>query len=250
MSNRRGHFGRSSFARSFYTSDAVDRIFTEEAANVDSNLQSDVPPRSVSAAAAAAAPPPPAPDIHAASPETHAHGPRISWYMDALRQGSEQSLRDILQENGDKPDEFGDEQVLEQYRIMAQHEAALRVKENIGFDIEEYERTHKPPEKATAKSKKCKIRLPERTRIDSQVPPREEPPMQPPRPNLKLVQQKCKRVPDLCLGTLVRGSHKVPPDEHVVRCLGCHGNLRVKQYATLVTCPACNVTCPASSTRR
>lgn len=38
---------------------------------------------------------------------------------------------------------FDDEEVLEQYRIMAQHEATLRVKANTGFDMEDYEKRRK-----------------------------------------------------------------------------------------------------------
>ncbi|CAB9521083.1 expressed unknown protein [Seminavis robusta] len=38
---------------------------------------------------------------------------------------------------------FDDEEVLEQYRIMAQHEATLRVKANTGFDMADYEKRRK-----------------------------------------------------------------------------------------------------------
>lgn len=169
---------------------------------------------------------------------------------------------------GDPPEDvtegFGVDEVLEQYRIMAQHEARLRVKANIGFDIVDYENENKatvPTDKRNMyggiqKPTVClpePKRLPPRLLSTQQLQP-EEPPLLPPQPNTKLVQQKSKRVPELLPGSAVRGGgpQSIPPGEHMIRCLGCRSNLRVNQKATLVSCPdsECKVISPASSTRR
>lgn len=187
-----------------------------------------------------------------------------SWYADAHQQGrTDTNLKEILTD--DRPEDltegFGVDEVLEQYRIMAQHEARLRVKANIGFDIDEYENENKatvPTDKRSIYGgiKKPTVCLPEPKRrpqrLSTQLQP-EEPPLLPPRPNTKLVQQKSKRVPELLPGSAIRGGgpQSIPPGEHMVRCLGCRSNLRVNQKATLVSCPdsECKVISPASSTR-
>lgn len=190
-----------------------------------------------------------------------------SWYADAHQQGpNEVNINEILIDSGEKLEEhvsrFGDDEVLEQYKIMAQHEARVRVKANIGFDIQEYESRNKatgPTDKWVMYGgiKKPNVRLPEPKRLPpttcKDLQP-EEPPLLPPRPNTKFVHQKSKRVPELMPGATARGSglQSVSPGEHMVRCLGCRSNLRVDQKATLVRCSAenCNVISPASSTRR
>jgi hypothetical protein len=190
-----------------------------------------------------------------------------SWYADAhQRVRNEVNLNEILTDSGEQPEEdlsgFGDVEVLEQYKIMALHEARVRVKANIGFDIQEKESENKatgPTDKRSMYGgiKKPNVRLPEPKRL----PPKtckelqpEEPPLLPPRPSTKLVQQKSKRVPELMPGATARGGglQSISPGEHMVRCLGCRSNLRVDQKATLVRCCAenCNVISPASSTRR
>jgi hypothetical protein len=174
---------------------------------------------------------------------------------------------DIMQGTAKVPSEtveagfgaFDDEEVLEQYRIMAQHEANLRVKENIGFDLNEYERRRKlQPSEPTDKrllyggGKKTKTRLPEPKKLiaAASTPKPEEPPLPTPTLNIKFLHQAQARVPELCPGVTVRGGANVPHDEHIVRCLGCRGQVRVKILATLVSCPDCNTVSPASSTRR
>lgn len=153
---------------------------------------------------------------------------------------------------------FDDEEVLQQYRIMAQHEANLRVKENIGFDLEEYEKRRKlhasgPSDKRLlyGGGGKTKLRLPEPKKLISKVstPKPEEPPLPTPALNIKFLLQKHAKIPDLCVGVTTRGGANVPSDEHIVRCLGCRVQLRVKIFATLVSCPDCNTVSPASSTR-
>lgn len=190
-----------------------------------------------------------------------------SWYAHAHQQArTDIHLKDILTDSGDRPEDFtegfGGDEVLEQYRIMAQHEARLRVKANIGLDMDEHENENNatiPTDKRSIYGgiKEPTFSLPEPKRLpprlSTQLKP-EEPPLLPPRPNTKLVQQKSKRVPELLPGSAVRGGgpQSIPPGEHMVRCLGCRSNLRVNQKATLVSCPAseCKVISPASSTRR
>mmetsp|Transcript_25335 Transcript_25335/g.37408 ORF Transcript_25335/g.37408 Transcript_25335/m.37408 type:complete len:247 (-) Transcript_25335:1141-1881(-) len=149
-----------------------------------------------------------------------------------------------------------DEEVLEQYRIMAQHEANFRVKENTGFDIAEYEKRRKMQgEERKGKKilygngKKSKTRLPEPKKFHSSpaTPKIDEPPVPIPKMNSKFVEQTQTRIPELCPG--VMGGDPAD-DEHVVRCLGCRGQVKVKILATLVSCPECHTVSPASSTRR
>lgn len=272
----------SSFARSFYRGaenpGAQNNNFPVPKGRPMGRRQSsrrtpgDGPPLSGSmqgAAAAAAALVPenePLDDSYKQPPETE--GRANSWYMEALQQGnSPAELDNILgkasAEETNQNSGFGgfdDEEVLEQYRIMAQHEANLRVKENTGFDIAEYQKRRKlqgnePTDKRGlyGGGKKPKIRLPEpRKFLSSTATPKpEEPPL--PQPRLlhtKFLKQEQPFVPELCPGVTVRGGSTVPHDEHIVRCLGCRGQLRVKILATLVSCPDCNTVSPASSTRR
>ena len=186
-----------------------------------------------------------------------------SWYVDALRQqgGNPNDLEEILGASGtmEEHNAFGDDEVLEQYRIMAQHEASLRVKENTGFDMAEYEKGKKmqadePDEKKGLYNggKKLKARLPDFSQMTScSGPPKpEEPPVPAVRLNPTLLQQNVPRAPELRPGVPVRGVSNIPHDEHVVRCLGCRSQLRVKISASLVSCPECGTVSPASSTRR
>jgi hypothetical protein len=184
-----------------------------------------------------------------------------SWYTDALLQGGEDiaailgQVKDSSQGENDVAD---DDEVLEQYRIMAHVEASLRVQENTGFDMAEYEKRRKLHPDSTTKGayfKKPKPRLPESRKVNSSSRPQqmkpEEPPLPPPRANRRFLEQRTSRVPELCAGDIVRGSAtNLPAGEHVVRCLGCRTQLRVNMLATLVSCPECHTVSPASSTRR
>ena len=189
-----------------------------------------------------------------------------SWYVEALQQGGENvNLEEILGASTTSPgnnDGFDDEEVLEQYRIMAQHEANLRVKENTGFDMADYEKRRKmqgnePVNKKAlyGGGKKSKIRLPDPKKIigpaSGSAPKPEEPPLPTPKLNTRFQKQKHLRVPEMCAGMkFEHGSVLNQSEEHAVRCLGCKIRLRVKLLATLVSCPECNTVSPASSTRR
>jgi hypothetical protein len=160
---------------------------------------------------------------------------------------------------------FDDKEVLEQYRMMAQLEARTRVKENLGFDILEYEKRRKLTSSEQADHQtfggfgaRPKIRLPPPNPVHTSTVPNlkpEEPPFPPVSTSWNASKFLNHRIPqprdpDLGMGTSVRGGATIPHDEHVVRCLGCRGQLRVKLTATLVQCPECSTVSPASSTRR
>jgi hypothetical protein len=149
------------------------------------------------------------------------------------------------------------DEVFQQHRILAHLEANLRVKENTGFDMAEYERRRtlqpEPTKGDYSGSKKPKPRLPEPRLIGGVgggMFKSEEPPLPPPRPNRRFVEERTPKVPELCLGVIVRGQGHVPEGEHVVQCLGCKLQLRVNMLATLVSCEDCSTVSPASSTRR
>jgi hypothetical protein len=179
-----------------------------------------------------------------------------SWYTDALAQGGEDMAAILGQVKNDTQDEnhvSDNDEVLEQYRIMAHVEASMRVQENTGFDMVEYEKLHPDSGQKGEYCKKPKPRLPEPRKVTSssrsQMKP-EEPPLPPPRANRRFLEQRTPRVPELCTGKVIRGTAILPAGEHLVRCLGCRTQLRVNMLANLVSCPGCHTVSPASSTRR
>jgi hypothetical protein len=187
-----------------------------------------------------------------------------SWYTDALAQGGVgEDLAAILGQVKSETQEedlvADNDEVLEQYRIMAHVEASMRVQDNIGFDMAEYEKRRKlypdsGEKNGSTTTRKSKPQLPEPCKVNSssraQMIP-EEPPLLPPRANRKFVEQRTPRVSELCVGNIFRGTaNNLPAGEHVVRCLGCRTSLRVNMLANLVNCPDCNTVSPASSTRR
>jgi hypothetical protein len=187
---------------------------------------------------------------------------QTSWYTDALLQGGTEDLSAILGQVQDaaaqaEDNRADDDEVLEQYRIMAHVEANIRVTDNTGFDMAEYEKRRKmQPEKTKGDyysgNKKPKPLLPE-PRLSgggSATLKAEEPPLPPPRANRRFIEQRTPKVPELSAGVVVRGQMHIPEGEHTVRCLGCKSQLRVNMLATLVNCPDCSTVSPASATRR
>mmetsp|Transcript_127625 Transcript_127625/g.190271 ORF Transcript_127625/g.190271 Transcript_127625/m.190271 type:complete len:286 (+) Transcript_127625:219-1076(+) len=185
-----------------------------------------------------------------------------SWYTDALLQGGTEDLSAILGQVQDSAaaveSPSADDEVLEQYRIMAHVEANIRVKDNTGFDMAEYEKRRKMNPEPTkgdyySGNKKPKPKLPEPRLVGgggSSMQRPEEPPLPPARPNRRFIEQRTPKVPELSPGIVVRGpAGQMPDGEHVVRCLGCKLQLRVNMIATLVQCPECSTVSPASSTR-
>lgn len=204
-----------------------------------------------------------------AIPPATEQGRQSSWYNDAMKQGGGEDLSAILGQVQDdtaaaaaEQPRSDEDEVLEQYKIMAQFEASLRVTDNTGFDMAEYEKRRKlqpEPEKTEyyTGSSTPKPRLPEPRPIhsatggaSSSTKP-EEPPLPPPRPNRRFLDpSRTRSVPELMMGTVVRGQPHLPPGEHFVRCLGCKTRLSVDLQASLVSCPDCSTVSPASSTRR
>jgi hypothetical protein len=187
-----------------------------------------------------------------------------SWYADVLMQGGADGLGDILGEAIPPPSAAApgppvadDDEVLEQYRIMAHVEANIRVKENTGFDLGEYEKRRKLEVPANSGNhgceKKVKPRLPEAKKVlirRSNLNP-EEPKLPPAQINRKYIDQRGLKVPEICIGEKVASNNTTHPrGEHVIRCLGCRAHLRVKILAILARCPDCNTLSPCSSTRR
>ena len=131
----------------------------------------------------------------------------------------------------------------------------MRVKENTGFDMEEYERRRKliHPEPSQRDYlygiRKPEISLPVQRDLPSgyQMKAEEPPPLPIPRTN-RLYN---KGIPS----TLVKGifdgivdnETSVPEGEYLVQCLGCKLKLRVKLLASMVKCPECSTISPATS---
>jgi hypothetical protein len=199
----------------------------------------------------------------AVSPRRADNKRQPSWYADALLQGGgvEDMSAIMGQEAVAEQNISPDDEVLEQYRIMAHVEATIRVMDNTGFDMAEYEKRRKTqPEISKAGyysgNKRPKPRLPEPRWVGgnnggTMHQKTEEPPLPPPRANRRFVDHRTPKVPELCPGVIAIGTGQTQHEgEHVVRCLGCKSQLRVNMLATLVNCPDCLTVSPASSTLR
>jgi len=160
----------------------------------------------------------------------------------------------------------------EQYRIMAQMEANIRVKDNTGFDMEEYkqrirlqeeERRRQPQEPAPYHTK-SKPMLPDIQQPDfaggfgdsgkgSARP--QEPPLPFTRANRRYIRsgRSNNGRPEIYLGIVVPQDSAAlatasNSTERTVTCWGCSGisgiYLRVDALATLVQCPECYTISP------
>ena len=182
---------------------------------------------------------------------------RSSWYNDVISQGGTAELNAMMggMDMGGNQDE---DEVLEQYRIMAHVEASIRVKENTGFDMSEYEKRrklHPEPNKLDYfdKSRKPKQILPDAKNMAAigggSMMRAEEPPLPPPRPNRRYLEQKAPLVPDLVNGEAMKGGG-APWGFVSVRCLGCKTQQKANMFATLVRCSECSTVSPVTSSRR
>eukprot|EP00526_Cylindrotheca_closterium_P001225 CAMPEP_0113627114 /NCGR_PEP_ID=MMETSP0017_2-20120614/14034_1 /TAXON_ID=2856 /ORGANISM="Cylindrotheca closterium" /LENGTH=240 /DNA_ID=CAMNT_0000537341 /DNA_START=59 /DNA_END=781 /DNA_ORIENTATION=- /assembly_acc=CAM_ASM_000147 len=185
-------------------------------------------------------------------------GDRSSWYNDVINQGGTDELNAILQEANMAGINQDEDEVLEQYRIMAHVEASIRVKENTGFEMSEYEKKRKlHPEQNKLdyfdKSRKPKQILPDAKNMSaggsSGMMRAEEPPLPPPRPNRRYLEQKAPLTPDLVDGVAARGLN-IPFGFVSVKCLGCKTSLKVNMFGTLVRCSECSTVSPVTSSRR
>ena len=166
--------------------------------------------------------------------------------------------------------------IREQYRIMAQMEANIRVKDKTGFDMVEYkeqrlrlekERLQEEEELQGRYHTKPNPKLPDHsssygndgTRPSSGTSHRpEEPPLPFTRANRRFVQSgksnnnnNRARVPELCQGVVVTNLAATEAStscckEHVLQCWGCSIYLTVNALATLVQCPECLTISPVT----
>ena len=178
----------------------------------------------------------------------------------------------------DRPMGVDNDEVLEQYRIMAQLEAHLRVKENTGFDMAEYQEQRRTKQAAAAaEAAAAAVNNPPGCYLHStgRLPPPilpqprmvkewnntlvpQEPPLRAPTPTPRGLRSPHSGVivPEVCDGVVVRGGEggnsttmAAPEGEHLVRCLGCKSTLRVPLLASLVRCPECSTISPACTRR-
>jgi hypothetical protein len=210
-----------------------------------------------------------------------------SWMRDALGQMTEGDLQAFLNDDSHAGaasgsgasnllvDGFENTEVLEQYRIIAHHEARQRVKENLGYDpVERMQEEQLNSKQGSSRSgggggggsgsgKKettvSKVTLP------PMCPPAVIPaatfsiclPKQPLPECRFLAPTVTPRQPELCKGQVVPGTSGSSSNhsrvdssrEIVARCLGCRSHLQVPIHATLVHCPQCSTISPATSTR-
>ena len=171
------------------------------------------------------------------------------------------------------PEGFDDDEVLEQYRIMALHEAHQIVQQRFGVSIEELRARHAPC--GTDVDGASKTRHIPSIVHDYVVPVRDEPASTLPPPTL--AQSRAPKLftipPSLNKKTtdyLLRFSREPQlqtgekfVDEngiHTTRdgskttlfcvCLGCEEKLHVGSGATLVKCPSCQTVSPATTSTR
>lgn len=188
---------------------------------------------------------------------------QASWYQDALQQSgglSEMDLSSLLAAaECDDDGDFYDTDVLEQYRLMAQHEAHRRANQALGYNVQEKVAAAEAARKAATADLKPQVYasipampdLPvlDNTRRRAAIAKLE--PIDIPMPwdaarTERFRKQTCRREPQLQTGTTVRlsGGGTI-----TTRCLGCKVALHVSQLATLVLCPECHVVSPATGSR-
>jgi hypothetical protein len=159
-------------------------------------------------------------------------------------------------------DGFENNEVLEQYRIIAHHEAHQRVKENLGYDpverMEEEQLNVKEGSSSGGAGGK-KANLSKEITLPPMCPPTVVPvtktgiclPKQALPECRLLAPTATPRQEELCEGEDVPAGNSRVDNETivVVRCLGCRIHLQVPVHATLVHCPKCSTISPATSTR-
>lgn len=140
-------------------------------------------------------------------------------------------------------------EILEQYRIMAEHEAHLRLKNMPGFDMAAHEKSGPTVAKIDDGYRKAMLTpmLPEPRRVNftGSMPELKEPEL--PTLSRKHIEREYRReiVPKVHPGTIVSSGEEVPPGEKSMRCLGCEKTLRVQQRALYASCPNCSAESPA-----
>lgn len=178
-----------------------------------------------------------------------------SWMEDVRRHS--QQLEDETNwpygaQQQDEPAPFGDREIIEQYRIMAEHEAHRRLKKTTGLDLESNEKTQPVIERVDPSYRRALLspRLPEPRRVTAttSMPKLLEPTL----PSLPRnhINSGCRSqiAPKVLPGVMVKHHNEdLPPEQKEFRCLGCGKKLRVDQKALFASCPNCSAESPAIS---
>lgn len=139
---------------------------------------------------------------------------------------------------------FGDDEVLEQYRIMAHHEAHQRVLQQLGYDPSE-----QTPPKAASPEPELTVALPKMAEVSTTSASNTAVPG--PCSVVPILEDatNVQRQDELQVGSL-GSARQITAGLVAVRCLGCEKNLFVDSQVTLVKCPSCGTVSSATSTRR
>ena len=216
-----------------------------------------------------------------ATSNSYAHNERrsdspTSWMEDVVRQQQQHQVEgegdwtaewaasETQQQDGfpvEDLNQFGNrEMILEQYRIVAEHEAYLRLKKITGLDMEEYRQRFKD-DKDNAPSASGRIdaagyrralltpRFPEprRVTVTNSIPKLHEPTLPPLPRNIVSDRPRSQIAPEVSPGVIFLHGEEVPLEEKVLQCYGCRKKLRVKQNAMIVSCPNCGAENPSIS---
>jgi hypothetical protein len=210
--------------------------FAREFFNSSTSSGFDVADRELAAALAASA------SIHDSVEESDSQ----SWIEDARRMQQ--------QESGGadwKLNDFDRQEIIEQHRIMAVHEAHVWLKNMTGVDLEEYQKTAPIVGRVDDGFRKALLTpmLPNPRRVtvtNSSMPELKEPEL----PTLKRrqVQQEYKpEIAPVVHPAVIMSSEneEVPAGEKPLQCLGCKKSLRVQKKALFASCPNCSAKSPA-----
>lgn len=183
-----------------------------------------------------------------------------SWMEDARRQQQQQEEESNWASwsggggpNENEPTPFDDHEIMEQYRIMAEHEAHLRLKTTTGIDMEDNQKRTPVIGRVEDGYRKMLLtpRLPEprRVTVTISMPQLQEPTL----PSLPLSQEHWGRrsqIRQVSPGVIVSRTEEVSAEEQLLKCLGCGKELRVRRRAMFARCPSCSAESPAISIRQ
>mmetsp|Transcript_5545 Transcript_5545/g.10151 ORF Transcript_5545/g.10151 Transcript_5545/m.10151 type:complete len:284 (-) Transcript_5545:171-1022(-) len=231
-----GQSGRqTSFAREFFNSSTSSGL--------------DVADREIAAALASSD------SIHDSVEESDSQ----SWIEDARRMKQQDSVGggdwNPAAVNGPSAggllDDFGRQEIIEQHRIMAVHEAHVWLKNMTGVDLEEYQKTAPIVGRVNDGFRKALLTpmLPNPRRVtvtNSSMPELKEPEL----PTLKRRQVQQEYKPEIApvvhpAVMMSSENEEVPPGEKPLQCLGCKKSLRVQKKALFASCPNCSAKSPA-----
>ena len=154
----------------------------------------------------------------------------------------------------DSPNDLGidDDEVLEQYRRLAVHEAHLRLKNATGVDLDHREKVSNQVKQVKTNKMLLKVQLPQPkpiTTTSNNMPELREPSLSSFRCAPVFCGRRTQIEPEVTPGELVLRDDDVPVDHQVIQCLGCREKLCCKRRAMMVRCPNCSIESPAISGR-